>query len=171
LARTRILLVLDLSLGCGSDHRLASIGDLRTGDGEVIRDCRIGYRTCGHVDASGSNAMLVLPWFLGTTRCPPPVAHRPHGLVRQAEAMADLDLSGPFGGSMARTAAQARAKALIVVSARDDLVDPGPAIELAGLSGADLLVLDGRCGHDALQRERPLLVARVEGFLESLRQD
>lgn len=300
-----------LSLGCGPELRVASIGDLRTENGEVIRDCRVGYRTFGHLDASGSNAVLVLPWFLGTTRdlasqiragrlvdssrffviavdplgngvssspsnSPSQAGRRfprlaigdmvesQHALVTrvlgltrlravvgvsmggmqalawatthpalidgvisivgsprttererrawrarsadvagrpawrralgvllgggprdalrqwlvdpmdyagQAEAVADLDLSGPFGGSMARTAAQARVKALVVVSARDDLVDPGPAIEFARLSGAELVVLDGRCGHDAPRCEQPLLDARVDRFLEGVRGD
>jgi hypothetical protein len=46
------------------------------------------------------------------------------------------------------------------------VVDPAPSRELAGLARAELLVLDGRCGHRATTCERPRLVEAVRGFLE-----
>jgi homoserine O-acetyltransferase/O-succinyltransferase len=48
-------------------QRMASLGDLKLASGEVIRDCRIGYRTYGQLDASRSNAILFPTWFGGTT--------------------------------------------------------------------------------------------------------
>jgi homoserine O-acetyltransferase len=48
-------------------QRLASLGDLKLESGEVIQDCRIGYRTYGQLDASKSNAILFPTWFGGTT--------------------------------------------------------------------------------------------------------
>ena len=47
--------------------RTASLGDFKLESGEVIRDCRIGYRTYGQLDASRSNAILFPTWFGGTT--------------------------------------------------------------------------------------------------------
>jgi homoserine O-acetyltransferase len=43
------------------------IGDFPLESGETIHDCRIGYRTAGKLDAARSNAVLVLPWFQGTS--------------------------------------------------------------------------------------------------------
>ena len=48
-------------------QRFASLGDLKLESGEVIHDCRIGYRTYGQLDASKSNAILFPTWFGGTT--------------------------------------------------------------------------------------------------------
>jgi homoserine O-acetyltransferase len=48
-------------------QQTAALGDLKLESGEVIRDCRIGYRTYGRLDASKSNAILFPTWFGGTT--------------------------------------------------------------------------------------------------------
>src|SRR5258708_38656715 len=45
----------------------ADLGDFRLESGEVIRDCRIGYRTFGKLNAGKSNAVLFPTWFGGTT--------------------------------------------------------------------------------------------------------
>jgi homoserine O-acetyltransferase len=49
----------------GSLH-IATIGDLALDSGQTIRNCRIGYRTWGTLDASKGNAILVPTW-LGST--------------------------------------------------------------------------------------------------------
>jgi len=49
------------------EQRFASLGDFRLQSGETIRDCRIGYRTWGKLDAARSNAVLFPTWFSGTT--------------------------------------------------------------------------------------------------------
>ena len=46
---------------------IASLGDLTLESGQVIHDCRIGYRTYGRLDAAKSNAILFPTWFGGTT--------------------------------------------------------------------------------------------------------
>ena len=48
--------------------RFGSLGDFRLESGEAIRDCRIGYRTYGRLDASQSNAVLFPTWFTGTSQ-------------------------------------------------------------------------------------------------------
>jgi homoserine O-acetyltransferase len=287
-----------------SGAQLADLGDLRTEGGAVLSACRVSYRTWGQLDADGANAVLLLPWFLGTSAelapevgarglvndpgafvvavdplgngvsCSPsnsaaqPGARFPrisigdmvesqHALLtrilgvrrlravvgvsmgglqalawgtrhpemvdavvavaasprtpaadrarwttaiaevhaasrwgraggalwrlapreaarqlgidawnhqRQAEAIADLDLTAPFDGSLARTAA-VLPRTLLVVSARDEVIDPAPARALAALGGATLVELDGRCGHRAPSCERPALLRAVRGFL------
>jgi len=47
--------------------RIASIGDLKLESGAVIRNCRIGYRTAGTLNAAKSNAVLFPAWFTGTS--------------------------------------------------------------------------------------------------------
>jgi homoserine O-acetyltransferase/O-succinyltransferase len=47
--------------------RFASLGDFKLESGEVIRDCRIGYRTLGKLNADASNAILIPTWANGTT--------------------------------------------------------------------------------------------------------
>jgi len=48
-------------------QQFASLGDFKLVSGEVIRDCRIGYRTFGHLNADKTNAVLIPTWADGTT--------------------------------------------------------------------------------------------------------
>lgn len=50
------------------EQKFASLGDFRLQSGEVIRDCKLGYRTLGELDAAKSNAVLFPTWFTGTTK-------------------------------------------------------------------------------------------------------
>jgi len=45
----------------------AQLGDFKLESGEILRDCRIGYRTFGTLDTNRSNAVLFPTWALGTT--------------------------------------------------------------------------------------------------------
>jgi homoserine O-acetyltransferase len=47
--------------------QFAELGDFKLESGEVIRDCRIGYRTFGTLNSNQSNAVLFPTWALGTT--------------------------------------------------------------------------------------------------------
>jgi len=49
------------------EQKFGHLGDLRLESGEVIKDCRIGYRTYGELNADGSNAVLFTTWASGTT--------------------------------------------------------------------------------------------------------
>jgi homoserine O-acetyltransferase/O-succinyltransferase len=48
-------------------QQFATLGDFKLESGEVIRDCRIGYRTFGQLNPDKSNAILFPTWFTGTT--------------------------------------------------------------------------------------------------------
>jgi homoserine O-acetyltransferase len=50
-----------------AQQQFANIGDLKLQNGEVIRDCRIGYRTFGQLNASKSNVVVIPTWAGGTT--------------------------------------------------------------------------------------------------------
>jgi hypothetical protein len=46
--------------------KFAELADFRLVNGEVIHDCRLGYRTFGKLNAEKSNAVLFPTWFTGT---------------------------------------------------------------------------------------------------------
>ena len=46
-------------------QQFASIGDFRLDSGEVIRNCRIGYRVAGTLAPDKSNVVVVTTWFAG----------------------------------------------------------------------------------------------------------
>ncbi len=59
-----------LSLNCSSAQsvlQFASLGDFQLGSGQSIKDCKIGYRTYGTLNAEKSNAILIPTWFTGTS--------------------------------------------------------------------------------------------------------
>src|SRR6201981_824093 len=49
-------------------QQFAELGDFRLGDGSVIRDFRLGYRTLGKLNAEKSNAILWPSWLGGKTQ-------------------------------------------------------------------------------------------------------
>lgn len=53
-----LLLIVLMQVSYAQEQRLAHIGDLRLSNGKVIRDCVVGYRTFGRLDAGQSNAVL-----------------------------------------------------------------------------------------------------------------
>jgi len=50
------------------DQRIAELRRCTLDSGEVIEECRIGYRTFGKLDATRSNLVLFPTWFTGTTK-------------------------------------------------------------------------------------------------------
>src|SRR4030095_4738584 len=49
------------------DQQFANLVDFKLTSGEVIRDCRIGYRIFGKLNADKSNTVLFPTWASGTT--------------------------------------------------------------------------------------------------------
>ena len=47
--------------------RFAELGDFKLENGQVIRDCRIGYRTFGKLNGDRSNAVVFPTWASGTS--------------------------------------------------------------------------------------------------------
>lgn len=48
-------------------QQFAELGDFKLTSGETIRDCRIGYRTFGKLNADRSNTVIFPTWASGTT--------------------------------------------------------------------------------------------------------
>jgi homoserine O-acetyltransferase len=67
--------------------------------------------------------------------------------IRQVEAMMSLNVAEPYGDSLEKAGAVAKAKVLVIVGREDHTVTPGPAMEFAHLLHADLKVVDDGCGH------------------------
>ena len=67
--RTAIWILVSAAMlhGQAGQQRFAPLGDFRLESGETIRDCRIGYRTWGKLNAARANAILFPTWFGGTT--------------------------------------------------------------------------------------------------------
>ena len=47
------------------EQKFANLGDFQLESGAVIRNCRVGYRTAGTLNAEKSNVILVPTWFSG----------------------------------------------------------------------------------------------------------
>ncbi len=61
------VLILFNTLLAQSPQKFAQLGDFKLENGEVVRDCVIGYRTYGKLNADKSNAMLFPTWFGGNS--------------------------------------------------------------------------------------------------------
>ena len=86
--------------------------------------------------------------------------------VRQTEAIVQHDVGRHFGGSLEHAAAAVRCSLLAVVSSADEEVDPAPAVGFARNAGGEILVLDGRCGHQAPACERKVVWDAVSQFIQ-----
>jgi len=48
--------------------KFAPLGNFKLENGQIIRDCRLGYRTFGKLNRDQSNVILFPTWFTGTTK-------------------------------------------------------------------------------------------------------
>lgn len=84
----------------------------------------------------------------------------------QLRAMMGQDVSRNYAGSMEKAGAAVRAQVLVVVAEQDHMVNPGPALQMAGKSGFSVTRLSGNCGHMATSCESAKLIAAVSAFLD-----
>ena len=62
-----LLVLLSSSLFAQSQQLFAEIGDLELESGQVLENCKIGFRTFGTMNADKSNLIIYPTWFGGTT--------------------------------------------------------------------------------------------------------
>lgn len=62
-----LLLLIPAAGAFAQEQQFAQLGDFKLESGEVIRDCRIGYRTFGKLNSDKSNAILFPTWAGGTS--------------------------------------------------------------------------------------------------------
>jgi len=67
LGLTLLFIFCFVSAAAQSEQKFAELGDFKLESGEVIRSCRLGYRTFGKLNADKSNAILFPTWFSGTS--------------------------------------------------------------------------------------------------------
>ena len=67
LKRICIVVLLLTASSFAQQQQFASLGDFKLGSGETLKDCRIGYRTFGELNADKSNVVLFPTWAGGTT--------------------------------------------------------------------------------------------------------
>lgn len=60
-------LLLSTAISSAQEQQFASLGDFKLQSGEVLHDCRIGYRIFGQMNADKSNIVLFPTWAGGTT--------------------------------------------------------------------------------------------------------
>lgn len=65
-ALSLLLLVLPLFAQDG-EQKFVKLGDFELVSGQILRDCRIGYRTFGQLNADKSNVILMPTWATGTS--------------------------------------------------------------------------------------------------------
>ena len=85
---------------------------------------------------------------------------------RQLEAILGHNVARAFHGSPEAAAAVARAKALIVVSDQDHMVNPEPALDFARMLHAPVTHLDSDCGHVSFSCNSTILIQAVAAFLK-----
>lgn len=51
-----------------SIQQFGAIGDLKLESGEILHDCKIGYRTFGSLNIDSTNAILIPTWFAGVSK-------------------------------------------------------------------------------------------------------
>jgi homoserine O-acetyltransferase len=86
--------------------------------------------------------------------------------IYQLRAMIGHDIAKKEGGSLQNAAKQIRAKMLIIVGGQDHMVNPSPAIKVAGILNAQLLILKTDCGHAVLDCELEKIIAAMHQFLD-----
>lgn len=91
----------------------------------------------------------------------------PYDWAWQLKAMLRHDVTQPFDGSLASTAAAVEAEVLVVTVQQDHMVNPLPAQRFAESLGAQQLVLDTPCGHLGLGCKQDTVATTVRRFLRT----
>lgn len=61
-------LILIFTISLQAEQQFANLGDFKLESGEIIYDCKIGYRTFGKLNDDKSNVILYSTWFGGTSQ-------------------------------------------------------------------------------------------------------
>jgi Homoserine acetyltransferase len=83
----------------------------------------------------------------------------------QVRAMIGHNISKKFDNSLEKAASVIKAKVLIIVSLRDNIINPKTALDFAKLINAEVLTLDSKYGHLAVGYEIPKCGKAINGFL------
>ncbi|MDX1515607.1 MAG: alpha/beta fold hydrolase [Woeseiaceae bacterium] len=67
IGRITAVVLCALGLSAAAEQRYANIGNLPLTSGQIVRDCKIGYRAYGTLNGERSNVIVFPTWFGGTT--------------------------------------------------------------------------------------------------------
>lgn len=84
----------------------------------------------------------------------------------QLKAMQQHDIYKAFGNSLQETAEHVQARVLFILSESDHLLNPLPTQELAQYLNADVLLLNGNCGHLEPGCQMKKVSQTIQKFLE-----
>lgn len=59
--------IVAIQLSSAQDQQFSNLGDFKLQSGEILRECHIGYRTAGHMNADKSNILVIPTWAGGKT--------------------------------------------------------------------------------------------------------
>ena len=85
--------------------------------------------------------------------------------LRQLQAMIGHDVFRGYDESPQKAAGAVRAQVLVIVSRHDHMVNPHPALEFAKLIHAQVIELEGTCGHIATGCETGKFAPDITRFL------
>lgn len=83
----------------------------------------------------------------------------------QLRAMIGHDIFASFGSNQEKTAAIIKARTLLILSESDQIINPLPALEFGPRFGAEILLLQGNCGHLEPGCQMDLVSKRIDRFL------
>ncbi|MEJ2616845.1 MAG: alpha/beta fold hydrolase [Ignavibacteriaceae bacterium] len=83
----------------------------------------------------------------------------------QIKAMLQMDISKNFEGSMERAAQNIKTRVLIIVSKRDHIVNPKPAMDFGKMINAETFIFKNNCGHLSPGCDMKKFVEVVNNFL------
>jgi homoserine O-acetyltransferase len=86
-------------------------------------------------------------------------------LAVQIRAMIRHNVAAPYDDSLEQTATRIRADVLIIVTPKDHVVTPAPALDFAEVLGAEAIQLSNDCGHNGLRCDSQMLSQATQRFL------
>jgi homoserine O-acetyltransferase len=161
------------AFGCAPRLQTAELRGLTLANGEGVA-CRVTYRTFGRLDARRSNAVLVAPWFLGSSR---KLAFQigPGKLVDSSQyfVVAVDPISGDACGPSSTAPREPRITVHDLVEIQRRLVTDVLGLEhlkaVVGVSFGGMQVFDWTVSHPQFM-DRAVAIAGTPGLLEPERR-
>jgi len=174
----------------GAQQQFALLGDFRTTGGSLVKDCKVGYRIVGRLNAEKSNAVLWPTWFGGTSEelvsgAIPGTLDTAGLCVIAVDALGNGISSSPsntpdFPDITVRDMVNSeyelltnhlknvvKARVLVIAAKQDHMVNPASSVAFARAIGCDLYEPDNDCGHIPGMCEGAAIRALVSGWVKS----
>lgn len=87
-----------------------------------------------------------------------------YDFASQMRAIRSHDITKHYQGSLEKAALQIKARILFIVSQKDHIVNPQPALELSKMIKAPVVILENDMGHLAVSNELPRVIQIVDHF-------